>query len=86
MRGQARGKVRIRCDGGGPGVVLLRVSDNGPGMSEDVRRRCLEPFFTTKSRGLGGTGMGLALVHSIVSSAGGSIAIETAEGAGTTFL
>lgn len=58
------------------GLVRLGVRDNGPGMSEDVRRRCLEPFFTTKARGLS-TGLGLALVSGLVKAAHGSMRIES---------
>ncbi|MBS0189134.1 MAG: hybrid sensor histidine kinase/response regulator [Planctomycetes bacterium] len=67
-----------------PGKVLLRVTDNGPGMSDTVKHRCLEPFFTTKTRGLS-TGMGLALVGSLVRRAKGTLRIETEQGKGTTF-
>ena len=63
--------------------VLVDVADTGAGMSEDVRRRCLEPFFTTK--GPGGSGLGLAMLHGIVQRHGGSIDIQSAPGRGTTF-
>ncbi len=62
--------------------IRLTVSDNGCGMTEEVRRRALEPFFTTKRRGLG-TGLGLALVHGMVQSAGGTVEIESQPGRGT---
>ena len=64
--------------------VRVRVSDNGQGMTEEVQRRCLEPFFTTKPRGLS-TGLGLSLIHSIVNDVGGTIEIESELGVGTTF-
>jgi two-component system, cell cycle sensor histidine kinase and response regulator CckA len=59
------------------------VSDNGHGMPESVRQRVFEPFFSTKPRDKG-TGLGLAMVHEIVTQSGGSVAIESVEGRGTT--
>ncbi|WP_313217700.1 ATP-binding protein [Stenotrophomonas sp.] len=62
--------------------VVLRASDSGHGMSEEVRARCLEPFFTTKPMGQG-TGLGLAVTASLVQAAGGHIDVESARGRGT---
>ena len=62
--------------------VLVEVSDTGVGMDEDTRRRCLEPFFTTK--GERGTGLGLAMVYGMVRRHGAEIEIESAPGKGTT--
>jgi signal transduction histidine kinase/ActR/RegA family two-component response regulator/HAMP domain-containing protein len=62
--------------------VQLEVCDSGVGMDEDTRRRCLEPFFTTK--GERGTGMGLAMVYGMVRRHGGLIEIDSALGTGTT--
>ncbi len=63
--------------------VQLVFSDTGVGMPEDIRRKCTEPFFTTK--GVGGSGLGLATVKGTVDRHGGEMSIETAQGQGTTF-
>src|SRR6185295_5776682 len=65
--------------------VHLGVTDNGSGMTEDVKRRAFEMFFTTKPRGLG-TGLGLALVRNVVERVGGRVEIESEVGKGTTVL
>ncbi|KPW25620.1 GAF:ATP-binding region, ATPase-like:histidine kinase A [Pseudomonas cannabina pv. alisalensis] len=63
--------------------VVLSVTDDGPGMTADLKDQILEPFFTTKQAGLG-TGLGLAQVQEFAVNAGGAVRIETSEGAGTT--
>jgi PAS domain S-box-containing protein len=65
------------------GMAVLRVTDTGTGMPADVQRRVFEPFYTTKDVGEG-TGLGLALCHSIVEAHGGTITIDSEEGVGTT--
>jgi PAS domain S-box-containing protein len=68
----------------GPGrCVELVVTDTGTGMSPEIAARIFERFFTTKPST--GTGLGLSAVRSIVTDAGGSIEVQTAEGAGTAF-
>jgi signal transduction histidine kinase len=72
-----------------PGVppgpaVRLQVADTGAGMEDDVIERAFEPFFTTKPAGVG-TGLGLATVYGIITSAGGALRIDSGVGAGTTF-
>src|SRR6266849_3741058 len=64
-------------------AVLFQISDTGTGMSEDVRTRCLEPFFSTK--GEKGTGLGLSMVFGIIKRHNGTLEIESAIGRGTTF-
>ncbi len=58
------------------------MADTGIGMDEDTRRRCLEPFFTTK--GERGTGLGLAMVYGVTRRHNAEIEMESAIGAGTT--
>jgi PAS domain S-box-containing protein len=62
-------------------IVLLEVEDKGIGMDEDTRRRCLEPFFTTK--GTRGTGLGLAMVYGVAQRHGANLEIESVPGKGT---
>ena len=64
--------------------AVVRVADTGTGMTETVRRRCLEPFFSTK--GEHGTGLGLSMVYGIVERHRGQLEIESAVGQGTTFI
>jgi signal transduction histidine kinase len=63
--------------------VLIAITDNGEGMSDNVLRRAFEPLFTTKERGAG-TGLGLAQVMSACEQAGGTARITSVPGAGTT--
>jgi signal transduction histidine kinase len=62
--------------------VVVEVSDTGVGMDEEIRRRCLEPFFTTK--GDRGTGLGLAMVYGMTERHGVQLTIDSAVGQGTT--
>jgi PAS domain S-box-containing protein len=64
--------------------VAARVSDDGRGMPPEVKSRVFEPFFTTKPDGRG-TGLGLSIVQGIVARHGGTIAVESAPGVGSTF-
>jgi len=75
------GTLTLRTHAGAQSVEL-EVCDTGGGMDEETRRRCLEPFFTTK--GERGTGMGLAMVYGMVQRHDAQIEIESALGVGTT--
>ena len=63
--------------------VLISVSDTGQGMSDEVLRRAVEPFFTTKGPGKG-SGLGLSMVHGVATQSGGGLHIDSRPGRGTT--
>jgi signal transduction histidine kinase/HAMP domain-containing protein len=67
----------------GTSAVLIRVSDDGSGMSPDIVSHVFEPFFTTKERGRG-SGLGLSMVYGFVSQSGGEVDVSSAPGQGTT--
>lgn len=75
--------IALPAPAGSPDVALV-LSDTGIGMSEDVRRRCMEAFFTTKPAGQG-TGLGLAVAAQLLHAANGDIGVDSAPGAGSTF-
>jgi two-component system NtrC family sensor kinase len=65
--------------------VIVRISDTGNGIPDDVRSKIFDPFFTTKDVGKG-SGQGLPLARGIVQEGhGGSLAVESVLGQGTTF-
>jgi signal transduction histidine kinase/DNA-binding NarL/FixJ family response regulator len=80
------GKVKLRtavqCSDGRVEQVRFEVADTGSGMSEETRRRCLEPFYSTK--GERGTGLGLAMVYGVAQRHNAAVEIESELGRGTT--
>ena len=65
-------------------ALVVRVADNGPGMTDQVREHIFEPFFTTKTDSKG-VGLGLAIAYGIVERHNGSISVESRPGKGTEF-
>ncbi len=74
-------KVSLRREGD---MFTVKVVDNGPGMTEEVKLHVFEPFFTTKSEGKG-VGLGLAIAYGIIQRHRGAVEVESAPGRGTTF-
>jgi signal transduction histidine kinase len=81
--GAGGGAVKIKVKQSGDDCVEILFTDNGCGMSPDVRKRAFDPFFTTR-RDQGGTGLGLHIVYSIVTNRlGGRISLNSEPGEGT---
>jgi two-component system, NtrC family, sensor kinase len=64
--------------------LQVRISDNGPGIPEELQKKVFDPFFTTKEKGKG-TGLGLWISYSIIEKMGGAIDLKSKRGEGTTF-
>ncbi|MCB9915046.1 MAG: response regulator [Planctomycetes bacterium] len=82
------GHVVVSCGPVGSGELVLRVHDTGVGISAKAQARIFEPFRQaddSDARAFGGTGLGLALCQRLVTAAGGSIALESEVGRGSTF-
>jgi len=73
-------RIMVRCQSGGE-VVVLTISDNGCGISDDVQQDIFKPFFTTKQNG---TGLGLMLSRKLLTQMNCSLEISSKEGSGTT--
>lgn len=81
---QSGGTLRIDATADDDGMVLVQVSDTGPGIAPEIFEHLFEPFHTTK--GENGTGLGLAICYRIVQEHGGEIRAESQAGQGTTFF
>ncbi|MEO1138440.1 MAG: ATP-binding protein [Pseudomonadota bacterium] len=73
----------LRADGKSYRYVEFSVTDNGPGMDEETKRRAIDPFFTTKDTN-SGTGLGLSMVYGFIQQAEGELRIYSEKGHGTT--
>ncbi|NWF54586.1 MAG: hypothetical protein HXY45_07300 [Syntrophaceae bacterium] len=76
------GTLRISLSQNEDRDVTIRLSDTGGGIPPGMENKIFDPFFTTKE---GGTGLGLSIVHSVVKNHGGTIAVTSNNGEGTTF-
>jgi signal transduction histidine kinase len=76
------GRVVVRAGPGDDGLLRITVADDGQGMTEEVRRRAFEPFFSTKGEGRG-AGLGLPVARALAESHGGSLLLESEPGRGT---
>ncbi|WP_319531925.1 PAS domain-containing protein [uncultured Cohaesibacter sp.] len=74
---------KARNDNRARRYVEFAITDNGPGMSEEVKRRSIDPFFTTKETN-SGTGLGLSMVYGFIQQSDGEMRIYSEEGMGTT--
>jgi signal transduction histidine kinase len=79
-----RGRVGVLVTGSPSGAVLIEVSDNGPGVPDDIAGRIFEPFFSTREVGQG-SGLGLAICHGVMKSLGGDVALKFSGGPGAAF-
>jgi PAS domain S-box-containing protein len=75
--------ITMSCRATGDGTTVLQVSDDGPGISEDVNARVFEDFFSTK--GTEGTGIGLLVAQKVAEDHGGKVTFSSKPGRGTTF-
>ena len=82
--GSSGGEISIHAKGDRNGNAVIRVQDNGSGMSRETMEKIFVPFYTTKAPGQG-TGMGLSVCYSIIDSLGGELSVESQKGEGTVF-
>jgi signal transduction histidine kinase len=79
------GHITVTSSSPDGGTVEIRITDTGPGIPEEIRKKIFEPFFTTKDAGKG-TGLGMAVTYGIIKDHGGDIRIESELGNGATFI
>jgi len=84
MEGQKKAQLTIDSDRAND-KLLIRFSDNGPGISSDIQNKIFDPFFTTKAPGKG-TGLGLSISYGILKNHQGDLRVESRSGEGATFI
>jgi C4-dicarboxylate-specific signal transduction histidine kinase len=65
--------------------IEISISDNGPGIPDDIKDKILQPFFATK-KGNKGTGLGLSITNDIIKAHGGELCVQTSNHDGTNFI
>lgn len=78
----SEGEICLSLEYPVPGWLRINVSDNGPGIPEDILGRIFEPFFTTRTSG---TGLGLSIVDCVIRAHGGKVSCQSSAGTGTLF-
>ena len=76
------GEITLELEHPSPGCLRIDVSDDGPGIAEEIREHIFEPFFTTRANG---TGLGLAIVDCVVRAHGGRVSCHSSSGRGARF-
>jgi ligand-binding sensor domain-containing protein/signal transduction histidine kinase len=79
-----RGSQDLGAWGSEGAMIMISISDNGPGIPDSIKEKIFQPFFTTKPTGQG-TGLGLSLSYDIVKAHGGELKVETKQGEGSVF-
>jgi signal transduction histidine kinase len=83
--GSEGGVIQVSADRDDDRNAIIKVADNGTGISQENLERIFTPFFSTKAPGQG-TGLGLSVCHSIIDSLGGELTVESIRGEGTVFI
>jgi two-component system nitrogen regulation sensor histidine kinase NtrY len=78
-----QGRITVRIRRADPGILVLEVEDSGPGIPAEDRAKLFEPYFSTKPSG---TGLGLAVVHRVVTEHRGTIHVEDGSSGGARFV
>ena len=80
---EGKGQISMKINQKDQVNLHIQIEDNGPGIEEEVKNRLFEPFYTTRMKG---TGLGLAVVDSVVRAHSGSVQCESEKGHGAKFI